>query len=572
MSFSTADYSEWSLRGEGGEAEIFRARQVSLDRLVAIKRLKLSTIGDAEDIKRFEREAKLCASLIHPNLIPIFDYGSEGNFYYLVMEFVHGVDLGKIADLAQASATAPTTTAATAVKTSNLDGTPSRPEKPPLPETLKVHLARQMVEVVEFIQQKGVLHRDLKPENFMADSAARIKLLDLGMARAQSHTHTDTAGNALKGTLAYLPPELLRGQGPLDKSSEFYSLALVILELFQGSRYYRGKTSDEVVGLIQSGIPLESMDRAPQNVRTLLAPYLDSDPKKRPTTLEPLLKGLKAMQGNTLAIAGGREALHTVIRREQRAWLWAMVRASEGEGRVEDAFERLRELLETDPDDSEAQAKFQELGMRLNDSPETGAPMASGKSPAPIANPSSPIPVPQPHGAASNSRLWVATAVFFAAAAIGAIFYLRDRPLSGDMGRDLMKREMSQLSREDEAASGNGTSAGNGAAASNATGPNNGVGAGLSAKQAAGAKTASTAVHKPSLAPYGILIVSGVPKEYRLLVNRVRYPSSGEIHLPATKHLLEIQDAGSHSIIKDTVTVGGGEPTVFDFQRRAGKQ
>ena len=526
MAFSTGDYSDWSLRGEGGEAEIFRARQVSLDRLVAIKRFKLSSIGDSEDVRRFEREAKLCASLIHPNLVPIFDYGSEGKFYYLVMEFVHGLDLGKIADLS-----------AVAGPTSNLEATGMHPrgEKPPLPEFLKIHLARQMVEVVDFIQQQGVLHRDLKPENFMADSAARIKLLDLGMALAQVQTQTDPKGGALKGTLAYIPPEILRGQGSMGKVSEQYSLALVVLELFRGSRYYRGKRSDEVVDLIQSGIPIWEMPEISEMIKSLLAPYLNIDPGKRPKTLDPLLRGLKGMQGNTLAIAGGREALDTVIKREQRGWLWALVRASETSGQVEEAFARLRELLEANPDDVEAQAKFQELGMQLNDRPE----------PVPVR----PISDAPPIGfvdildASRPAQSWfhLTAVLLFLAAVAGGIFYLQNRPKSGDMGRDLMEREMTQLSKEDET-----------------TGRINN-------------DFSTTGSSKPSLRPYGVLVVSGVPKEYHVFVNRVPYPAGGEIHLPATRHLLEIRDAGSHSIIRDSVTVGGGEPTVFDFQRRVGK-
>jgi len=94
---------------------------------------------------------------------------------------------------------------------------------------------------------------------------------------------------------------------------------------------------------------------------------------------------------------------------------------------------------------------------------------------------------------------------------------------------------------------------------------------GISGNTLASGKTIAGS-RKPTLRPYGVLIVSGLPKNYRVLVNRVRYPAGGEIHLPAARHLLEIQDAASHPIIQDSVTVGGGEPTVFDFQRRAGKQ
>jgi len=536
MSFATGDFSDWSLLGEGGEAQIFRARQVSLDRMVAIKRLKLSSIGNEEEIKRFEREAKLCASLSHPSLVQVNDYGSDGSFYYLVMEHVQGVDLGKMAELGSAYVSSGNVQVTGGMEVlgfpSHASGSAAGPG---LPESLKIHLARQMVEVVEFIHQKGVLHRDLKPENFMADYTGRIKLLDLGMARLhnQGLSQTDPKGGALKGTLAYLPPEILRGQGRLETVSEYYSLALVLLEIFSGARYYKGKSADEVVALIQSGISITDITGVPSSVKALLSPYLNPDPAKRPKTLESLLKGLKGMQSNTLALAGGREALEAVIRSEQKAWLWAMVRASEGTGKIEDAFARLRELLESDPADAEVQAKFQELGERMN--------IASETSPSPADEAGAP---PRRRGgrakaAFANARLrFLAIAASAAFVAItGAFFYFEGRPDFNDLGRDLVEREMTLLSKENEA----------------------------------GAKAAPAGARRPALRPYGVLIVTGIPKDYRVLVNRVRYPVGGEIHLPASRHLLEVQDAGNRPVLRDSVAIGGGEPTVYDFSRRAGK-
>ncbi|MDB5047999.1 MAG: putative serine/threonine protein kinase [Fibrobacteres bacterium] len=532
MSFATGDFSDWSLLGEGGEAQIFRARQVSLDRMVAIKRLKLSTIGNEEEIKRFEREAKLCASLSHPSLVQVNDYGSDGKFYYLVMEYVQGVDLGKMAELGSAYVSSSNLKVTGSMEVLGFPSHSGQGESggPGLPESLKIHLARQMVEVVEFIHQKGVLHRDLKPENFMADLTGRLKLLDLGMARAHSQglNQTDSKGGALKGTLAYLPPEILRGQGRMEAVSEYYSLALVLLELFSGARYYRGKAADEVVALIQSGITIAEIAGVPTSVKALLSPYLDPDPARRPNTLEPLLKGLKGMQSNTLALAGGREALEAVIRREQKAWLWAMVRASEGTGEIEEAFARLRELLEADPENPEVQAKFQELGVRLNDAPETAPP------PKPPERRWSGRLVDSSGGRTRFLAL-VASVVFVAAA--GGFFYLEGRPRFDDLGRDLMEREMSLLSQENDS----------------------------------GGKPAPAGTHRPALRPYGVLIVTGVPKDYRLMINRVRYPVGGEIHLPASRHLIEVKDAGNHPVLRDSVAIGGGEPTVYDFTRRAGK-
>jgi hypothetical protein len=529
MSFATGDFSDWSLLGEGGEAQIFRARQVSLDRMVAIKRLKLSSIGNNEEVKRFEREAKLYASLSHPSLVQVNDYGSDGKFYYLVMEYVQGVDLGKMAELGSAYVSSSNVKMTGPMESAGFQAGGGLVGGPGLPESLKIHLARQMVEVVEFIHQKGILHRDLKPENFMADLTGRIKLLDLGMARVnfQGFTQTDPKGGALKGTLAYLPPEILRGHGRLENVSEYYSLALVLLELFSGARYYRGKSADEVVSLIQSGISISGISGVPSMVKSLLAPYLNPDPGGRPQSLEPLLKGLKALQSNTMALTGGREALEAVIRAEQKAWLWAMVRASEGTGEIEAAFSRLRELLEADPANADVQAKFQELGEKMNGAQETSPSPPAGRRKSRAREAFS--------GARARFLIIAASVVFVAVT--GGFFYLESRSDMDDLGRDLVEREMDLLSKETEA----------------------------------GGKPILAGARRPALLPYGVLIVTGIPKDHRILVNRVQYPIGGEIHLPASRHLLEVQDAGNQPVLRDSVAVGGGEPTVYDFARRAGK-
>jgi hypothetical protein len=345
------------------------------------------------------------------------------------------------------------------------------------------------------------------------------------MAKAYSPglEKTDPRGAGLRGTLAYMPPEILRG-GRLDPISEYYSLALVILEIFSGARFYRGKSADEVVSLIQSGIAVAGMEGVPAAVKALLTPYLNPDPAQRPRSLDPMQRGLKAMQANTMALAGGREALEAVIRAEQRAWLWTMVRVAEASGEFDQAFQRLRELLESDPGDAEVQAKFRDLGVLMNADSDTGA--------------SAPVAVPgRARAGAGVLRIAVAAAALLAVSA-GAFFYLESRPAFDDAGRELREREMTLLSKENEP--------------------------GPEPKPAPG--------RRPALKPYGVLIVTGVPENYQVLVNKVRYRPGGEIHLPATRHLIEIQDSGSRSVLRDSVAVEGGEPTVYDFSRRAGKQ
>jgi tRNA A-37 threonylcarbamoyl transferase component Bud32 len=504
MSFSSSDFSEWLLLAEGGEAQVFRARQASLDRLVAIKRLKLSAIGQDEDIKRFEREAKLSATLSHPSLVQIHDYGRDARYYYQVMEYVAGADLGRLAG-GQGEGGAP------------------------LPMPIKVHMARQMVEVVEFIHQKGILHRDLKPENFMADADGRIKLLDLGMARGSLGTHTDAKGGLIKGTMAYLPPELLRGRGPWTRASEYHCLALVLFELFGDTRLQQGRSADELLGMIQTGIPPEAFPAVPLPIAALLAPYLNPDPALRPGSLEPLVREFRRLQDGTGALSGGRAAPDAAVRRERRDWLWSLAAAQEQAGGLEDAFARLKELLEVEPDDPEAREKLQALGNRLNQIPSS--------RPASLAS--------------SRSRPWaLAGAIPFlllCAGLLGAwIFYIQRAPEAEEMGQGLMEKEMNLLSRESEAP-----------------------------RESAGPKAAPAsrvlATPRPTIRPYGVLVINGLPEGYQVLVNRVRYPAGGEIHLPASRHLLEIQDAGRNPVTRDSVTVGGGEPTVYDYARVGAK-
>ena len=595
MAFSPEDYSDWSLRGEGGDAEIFRARQLSLDRLVAVKRLKLTSIGDTNDIHRFEREAKLCANLIHPNLVPIFEYGSQDKFYYLVMEYVHGIDLGKMSDL-------------------NSD------EKLPLAESVKIHLARQMVEVVDYIHQKGVLHRDLKPENFMVDTTGRIKLLDLGMARFLQQTQSDAYGHTLRGTLAYLPPELLRGQGSKGQVSEYYSLALVLLELFQGSRFYRGMSSEEVVSLIQSGIPLNDKTNVPHQVLALLGPYLSLNPEFRPHSLESLLLGLKGLQSNSLALVGGKEALQRIIRDEQRLWLWAMVKISEKDRRYDEALSAVRELMETDPEDTKALEKFLEIGALVNqqenliqengrseNSPQginpKSDPLIKTKSDSKINDLVMNSDSKEKSGLRLKSRLiQIATSItIILVAFVGTVAALKHFNRKGDLGHALREKERVQLTEESKAAldtlreDGKGsksvystpTATSNISTSSSVSSPmvsipssSPPIAATLnpSAEPSSQIKDSQSSieplseVHKPILQPYGVLIVEALPKNFTLKVNGLEFASAGEIQLPVSKHLLEISDSNHNSIFRDSVTVRGGEPTVFDFNRRVGKR
>ncbi len=342
MAFSSHDFRDWVLLAEGGEAEVYRARQASLDRPVAIKRLKYAALVNSGAIQRFGSEAKLSASLHHPCLVQVYDYGQEGPYWCIVMEYVDGIDLGKLL----------------------------HPEGRFKPLTLgfKLDLARQLSEVMAFLHSREVVHRDLKPENIMVDRAGRVKLLDLGLARANPTLITDPHGATLRGTLAYIAPELLRGQSPYTTRSEYYALALVLLELFNQKRLLGGGSANEVLSRIQSGPPEESFHCIPTSLKGFLRECLAPNPADRPASLSPLIEALRIEQDGVPGDwSTARETLEDYVRSEHRQWLWREVVRARREGQIESAFARTREVMDLDSEDSEAQAAFVELSTRLNE-------------------------------------------------------------------------------------------------------------------------------------------------------------------------------------------------------------
>lgn len=396
MAFASQDYSDWILLDEGGQGEVFRARHKPLDRLVAVKRLKLAGLGGRREVRAFEREARLSAGLDHVALARIYDYGREDRFYYLVMEYVDGVGLARLGDL---------------------------------PEPLKRHLALQLLEAVDYVHGKGILHHDLKPDNFLVTPEGRLKMLDLGMARPAGQFSMDD-GSELRGTLAYFPPEAFRGQGRTGKASEYYSAALVLFELFAGQRLFAGGSVAEVVNRIQSGLNLDGVP-VPSEIRSVLAPFLRPDPAQRPESLEPLLAFFRT--GARLD-PPGLALLQRAWERERKSWLLRSATLHAGRGEFEACLVFLKELLELDPGHEEAAALWLEAGSRLNES--------AAEPERPKGPPGTRLPSARP----ARRRAWRSILSLpisryllgtFILLALGAAFYFPGRSRSEDLGERL---------------------------------------------------------------------------------------------------------------------------------------
>jgi eukaryotic-like serine/threonine-protein kinase len=212
-------YELISQLGRGGMGAVYKARQTSLDRLVALKILTPSLARNADFIKRFLREARSAGKLNHPNIVTGIDVGEADGYFYFAMEFVDGESLG--ARLKR-------------------DGK--------LPPLEAVTLVRQVAEGLKHAHEHEMIHRDVKPDNIMVDSRGIAKLCDLGLARttgADDSSLTQT-GTAL-GTPYYISPEQARGESDVDGRADLYSLGATLYHLVSGQTPYEGKTSAVVL-------------------------------------------------------------------------------------------------------------------------------------------------------------------------------------------------------------------------------------------------------------------------------------------------------------------------------------
>lgn len=195
----------------GGMGEVYRAQDAVLAREVAIKVLHRSLASDQGFVDRFRREARAAATLNHPNIVTVFDWGAVDGVYYMVMEYVHGRSVREILNARGALAAGQ----AAAV----LD---------------------QTLAALEHAHAKGIVHRDLKPENILITTEGVVKLTDLGLARAFADAKNTRAGS-VTGTVQYLAPEQIRGE-PADPRSDLYSLGIVAYELLTDRIPFTGET------------------------------------------------------------------------------------------------------------------------------------------------------------------------------------------------------------------------------------------------------------------------------------------------------------------------------------------
>ncbi|WP_078576212.1 Stk1 family PASTA domain-containing Ser/Thr kinase [Salipaludibacillus agaradhaerens] len=250
--------------GGGGMADVYLAKDLILDRSVAVKMLKEQFSKDDEFIRRFRREAQSATSLSHPNIVSIFDVGEEEDLYYIVMEYVKGQTLKDYI---------------------------TQKGKVSVDETIGI--LQQIISAVKNAHQNHIVHRDIKPHNILIDEDGTAKVTDFGIARAISEA-TITHTNSVLGSVHYLSPEQARG-GQVTYKSDLYSLGVLAYEMLSGEVPFTGDTAVAVaIKHLQEPLPLlkEKDPSIPQSVENFIMKATAKDPLKRFSTTDEMLRDL----------------------------------------------------------------------------------------------------------------------------------------------------------------------------------------------------------------------------------------------------------------------------------------
>jgi eukaryotic-like serine/threonine-protein kinase len=285
-------YDVLSLLGSGGMGEVYRARDTKLGRDVALKVLPEGLAKDPGRMARFQREAKVLASLNHPNIASIYGLEESGGLSALVMELVEGPTLadrmaGTRALTRPASGGAPSPPGRAA------GGEGARPSPIPLGEALPI--ARQIAEAIEAAHEKGIIHRDLKPANVKITPDGVVKVLDFGLAKATDEsaapgdplnsptlTAAATQAGVILGTAAYMAPEQACGK-TVDRRADIWAFGCVLYEMLSGQQAFSGETVSEMLAAVIKDQPDWSKlpGTTPPRVRELARRCLIKEPKQR---------------------------------------------------------------------------------------------------------------------------------------------------------------------------------------------------------------------------------------------------------------------------------------------------
>ena len=258
-------YEIIKLIGEGGMANVYLAKDIILNRDVAVKILRGDLADDEKFVRRFQREALSASSLCHPNIVEMYDVGEDNGYFYIVMEYIEGVTLKQLV---------------------------KRRKYLNLNEVLDIML--QLTDALAHAHESYIIHRDIKPQNILILYNGLVKITDFGIAMAMNNSQM-TQTNSVMGSVHYLPPEQASGKGSTIKS-DIYSLGIMMYELLTGKLPFTGDNAVEIaLKHLKEKIPCitHEMDNIPQSIENIILKACAKNPKNRYNNSREMYDDLK---------------------------------------------------------------------------------------------------------------------------------------------------------------------------------------------------------------------------------------------------------------------------------------
>lgn len=301
--------------GRGGMGVVYRARQISLNRIVALKLLSSGLTRSERSVSRFAREAQAAARLHHTNVVPVYAQGHEGDCFYYAMELIEGESLDKVLRQARNDASSTRQLAgdldrpATEERSgSSLNLLRSAASSIGISGTTRAgrssrdfkRIARLVAEVADGLNhahEQNVIHRDIKPQNLLLGPDDRLHITDFGLARLADEPGL-TLSSEMVGTPSYMSPEQIsnKGGGMIDRRADIYSLGVTLYEMLTYQRPFRGDTYEQVINQIlkRDPRPPRKIDpRTPQDLETICLRAMEKEPHRRFPTASEMARDLR---------------------------------------------------------------------------------------------------------------------------------------------------------------------------------------------------------------------------------------------------------------------------------------
>ena len=272
--------------GAGGMAVVYKAQDLALGRLVAVKILREPLTSDPDFLARFQQEARAAANLAHPNIVTVHDFGRDGGRYYIVMEYIEGKDL----------------------KTLIKEGSPFKPDR-------ALDLAIQICGGIGYAHRAGLVHCDVKPQNILVTADGRVKVADFGIAKALASIQPGETTDVVWGSPQYYSPEQAAGEAPTP-ASDVYSIGVVLYEMLAGRLPFVASTQQALAMMhLRDEPPRLTLfnPSLPETLERVVHKVLAKEPSARYRTADQLGRILISYRERGLETTGGQPPAETPV-------------------------------------------------------------------------------------------------------------------------------------------------------------------------------------------------------------------------------------------------------------------